>query len=105
MTYHFRTVESDWVGPKSNIWGDDQCSDLGALDDSYNLDACKQACLIQEGCNAINLYNAGNDGQYCTLRNCSIPIPEPTYVYADAEGYYLENGTICFIEYAADLYK
>ena len=54
---------------------------------------CKQSCEAKNLCTAFN-YNP-NGG--CSLRACSLPVPDPTWALGNYKGYYLNKGTYTLI--------
>ena len=70
------------------IWTNDECPNIGS-DDSNSLDKCKQSCLDKNGCTAINY----KDGVNCVLRQCTEPVPNPSWSLNGYEGHYLTKGT------------
>ena len=84
----FYSEEAHWKGPTSKIWGDDQCTSLENL--YGHIGECKQACGEKAGCNAFNYKTVGSTG--CSLRKCSMPVPYPSWSYANYKGYYLATG-------------
>ena len=77
----------NWNGPTSKIWSDSQCQNLENLE--YDVTKCKQSCEAKNLCTAFN-YNP-NGG--CSLRACSLPVPDPTWALGNYRGYYLNKGT------------
>ena len=81
------TVSFNWNGPTSKIWSDSQCQNLENLE--YDVTKCKRSCEAKNLCTAFN-YNP-NGG--CSLRACSLPVPDPTWALGNYRGYYLNKGT------------
>jgi len=84
------SAQSNWNGPTSNIWGDDQCTMVGGLGpwwghSALTADQCKQGCEMTPGCNAINY---GNDGN-CVFRECAFLVPVPSWNFVGFSGYYI----------------
>ena len=55
---------------------------------------CKQACLNEDGCNAIEVGEGTIVGDVCVMWNCPVPIPDPTYNSGSGwKGYYCSGMT------------
>ena len=83
--------QKNWIGPTCNVWSDAQCKLLahqGPPPDT--VERCKQACEGRTGCTAFN-YNSGGS---CELRECSIPVPDPSLELNTDEGYYIKEGKL-----------
>jgi len=57
----------EFFGPNPNIFGDNDCPNLGNLS-NQTLDSCKQQCRNTAGCTAFNFKSSNST---CTLRGCS----------------------------------
>ena len=71
---------------QSKTWktdGKSGCSGLDEIEGS-NIGECKQKCQDTPGCTAIVVV----DKTRCSLRNCSLPVPEPDKDVSNKVGYY-----------------
>ena len=88
-------LEKHWLGPTKNLWGHDQCNSLGPPEYRNGLEACKRDCMKKESCTAIIVKKVSSVvSQFsCDLRDCDLPVPEPTSSPVDkSEGYYIATG-------------
>ncbi|CAL4134371.1 unnamed protein product, partial [Meganyctiphanes norvegica] len=76
-----------YKGPHGKIWTDSQCTRLG-WHSSNDLMDCMDKCSQHPDCYAFNY----RDGKDCFLRNCPLPIPEPSLELDGYNGYSLNPG-------------
>ena len=95
MTTSFHSTKSEWTGPTSKIWRDNQCPNLQNLANHHTVGSCKQACRKKEGCTAFNY----NKKVGCALRACpSSVLHVPSWKLEGWEGYFFDKSKkICLL--------
>ena len=79
------TAVDGFVGPYiSQIWGDDQCSNLGTIGSSIDEKQCMEQCKDTTDCTAVSF-----SLQECVMRKCALPVAAPAWNMEGYSGYHL----------------
>ena len=73
---------------KELIWTDEQCTPVGWFTKKCS-DLCWETCQETAGCSAVN-YSPTTGG--CVLRQCALPVPEPTWSFPGYKGFTAKSG-------------
>merc|ERR1712137_417320 len=88
-------VDSSWSSAFDKVWDDDQCANIRIGGYQADLKACQNECERTPGCTAINWSpRSGPQGNvpWCNLRNCSLPVHDPTgEAFSEYVGYRMQH--------------